>query len=217
MSQLQGTLLIATVRPNNSLDNFAVALTNEIKGGSHSYSTFSELDLIPTDRRQVGMIATVTNDTDDQLNSSFVLQSDLVTWRYLQERYIITTQLDNLVNNYKWSVLLSSTYRFKIDKVFTKTTAGSCNITFLVNNNSIAGLDILNVTDVLDTVSSTDPTNYINFEETLDVLINNISINLSSLHLQVELLRILPKPIVPTYVVCGLQDTYFNSFSTAVN
>ena len=48
MTQQNGTLLVATVRPNDSQDNFAVALVNELKGGLHSYSNFSDLDLTGT-------------------------------------------------------------------------------------------------------------------------------------------------------------------------
>ena len=213
MAQNFGTLLVATVRSNDSLDTFPIALSNELYGGLHSYSNFSDLDLIPLARRRSGMIVNVTNDIDDQLNSSFILQADLSTWKYLNEKYIISTQLDNLVNNYKWSVLLSSTYRFKVDKVYLKTTAGSCNVTFLVNDNAISDLDIINVTNTLINVTSTDPTNYVDFEETLDILVNGLSVDLSSLHIQIELLRVLPKPVVPTYAVCGLEEAYVNFYS----
>lgn len=211
MTQNNGTLVIATIRPNDSLDKFAVALSNEIKGGLHSYSTFADIENIPILRRQIGMIVNVTNDLDNQLNSSFVLNNDLTTWRYLNQRYILCTQLENLTNNYVWNTLPFSTYRFVIDKIYIKTSTGSAVCTFLIGNTAIGDLTTLNANSVISTFISSDPTNYISEGQNLKLLVNSVSLDLNSLVVQVELLRVLPKPILPSLSVCGLQNAFVNS------
>lgn len=211
MSQNSGTLLIATCRPNDSLDSYAVALSNEVKGGLHTYNSFSELSSITPDRRQKGMVVNVTNDLDNQLISSFVLNNDLTTWRYLNDRYIISAQLENLVNNYVWNILLHSTYRFVIDKVYLKTATGVATCTFLVDNTIIIDLAGLDANTAIQSFSSSDPSNYVNDTQNLRLILNSVSTDLTSLVIQVELLRVFPRPIVPSLSVCGLQNAFINT------
>lgn len=190
MAQNTGTLIISTVRPNDSLDNFPVAFSNEVKGGLHSYSTFADMDSIPALRRQKGMVVNVTNDVDNQLNASFILQPDLITWKYLIERYIISFQLENLTNNYVWGILLASSYRFIVDKVYLKSATGTCTTTFIVDSTFIQDLNALNINTTLQNFTSLDPSNYISEDQSFKLLVTNVSNDLTSLSVQVELLRV---------------------------
>ena len=65
--------LIDTITPKNG-QNFAIALSNEIKGGIHQKDTFDEMLAIPTERRQAGMICYVKAD------QFYKLEDDLITW-----------------------------------------------------------------------------------------------------------------------------------------
>jgi hypothetical protein len=65
--------LIDTITPKNG-QNFAIALSNEIKGGIHQKDSFDEMLTIPTERRQAGMICYVKAD------QFYKLEDDLVTW-----------------------------------------------------------------------------------------------------------------------------------------
>jgi hypothetical protein len=190
MAQNTGTLIISTIRPNDSLDNFPVALSNEVKGGLHSYSTFADMDSIPALRRQKGMVVNVTNDTDNQLNASFILQPDLTTWKYLNERYIISFQLENLTNNYIWDILLASSYRFIVDKVYLKSATGTCTATFIVDSILIQDLNALNISTTLQDFTSSDLSNYIAEDQSFKLLVTNVSNDLTSLSVQIELLRV---------------------------
>ena len=62
MARNIGILITAPVRPFDSEDIYATALSNEVRGGHHSYETVAERNAIPVLRRQIGMKATVTND-----------------------------------------------------------------------------------------------------------------------------------------------------------
>jgi hypothetical protein len=64
-----GTLLAATARTPSDQDKFPIALANECKGGLHNLNSISERDSIPAERREWGMIVTVS----DQLKT-FMLQ-----------------------------------------------------------------------------------------------------------------------------------------------
>lgn len=68
-----GTLISATIRPNNSLDPIASAFSNEVKGGHHSYATVSERDSIILQRRDWGMLVTIFNDITPSNNKTYQL------------------------------------------------------------------------------------------------------------------------------------------------
>ena len=76
MAQNIGTLISAEIRPNDSLDLIATALSNEIRGGLHSYANLTQRDNIITARRQWGMMVNVYNDSpyngNYQLTYNFV-------------------------------------------------------------------------------------------------------------------------------------------------
>lgn len=63
MSQNIGTLITATIRPYDTEDLMATALSNEIYGGLHSYSTLLERDSIMEERRNWGMFCNVYDDS----------------------------------------------------------------------------------------------------------------------------------------------------------
>lgn len=68
-----GTLISATIRPNDTLDPIASAFSNEIKGGHHSYATISERNSIILQRRDWGMLVTIFNDTITSNNKTYQL------------------------------------------------------------------------------------------------------------------------------------------------
>jgi hypothetical protein len=55
----KGTIIQSTIRPATSGDTFPVVFANEIKGGFQNYSTLTERDNIPQERRQPWMKVTV--------------------------------------------------------------------------------------------------------------------------------------------------------------
>ena len=68
-----GTLISATIRPNDTLDPIASAFSNEIKGGHHSYATISERNSIILQRREWGMLVTIFNDPTELNNKTYQL------------------------------------------------------------------------------------------------------------------------------------------------
>jgi hypothetical protein len=72
--QNSGTLISAPIRPNDSLDQYASAFANEIKGGSHGYETYVEMFDIIEARREWGMLVNVYNDSDPDLNGTYQLK-----------------------------------------------------------------------------------------------------------------------------------------------
>lgn len=63
MAQNIGTLISASIRPNDSLDLIASVYSNEALGGLHSYATLLDRDTIITARRQWGMMVNIYNDS----------------------------------------------------------------------------------------------------------------------------------------------------------
>jgi hypothetical protein len=59
MSKNVGTLVIATVRPYDSLDAYASSVANEIQGGHHQVADITARDAITTQRRVEGMLVYV--------------------------------------------------------------------------------------------------------------------------------------------------------------
>ncbi len=78
MSQNIGTLVAATVRPNDSNDIIATAFAGEIKGGHHSVATIALRNAIITQRKEVGMLCTVYNDPG--FNGTYQLSALPNTW-----------------------------------------------------------------------------------------------------------------------------------------
>ena len=95
MSQNIGTLVSAAIRPNDSLDQIASAYSNEIKGGSHTYETFDEMIVISLPRRQWGMLVTVYNDSDSDLNGTYQLKYDYTNTDILDNSNWVKTNIDN--------------------------------------------------------------------------------------------------------------------------
>lgn len=62
MAQNTGTLITASIRPNDSLDPIASAFSSEIKGGLHTTENISERDQIIEERRDWGMLCYVKNE-----------------------------------------------------------------------------------------------------------------------------------------------------------
>ena len=74
-----------------------------------------------------------TNDPKFAFNNTYVLQDDLITWAYLNERYTMNANLENLNSDYILKILLSSPYQFKVDKLYLETEIGSCLVNALIN------------------------------------------------------------------------------------
>lgn len=55
----KGTLITSPIRPFSSGDTFAVAYSNEIKGGFHTKYSLNEMYDIPVERREEGMLCTI--------------------------------------------------------------------------------------------------------------------------------------------------------------
>ena len=92
MAQNKGTLVIDTIRPNDTQDPIATAYASEIKGGHHSYGTLAERNSIINARREWGMLVSVTND--GAANGTYQLVYGLAD--------------NNLTNNNNWQQFKSS-------------------------------------------------------------------------------------------------------------
>jgi hypothetical protein len=62
MAQNVGTLVSASIRPNDSLDPIASAFASELKGGLHSATASTNRDATIFERREWGMLCYVIND-----------------------------------------------------------------------------------------------------------------------------------------------------------
>lgn len=92
--QNTGTLISATIRPNDTLDPIASAFSNEIKGGHHMYATITERNSIIIQRREWGMLVTIYNDLDINNNKTYQLNRGFSD--------------NNIMNNSNWVVFNSS-------------------------------------------------------------------------------------------------------------
>ena len=81
MAQNQGTLIIAQIRTNDSLDQYPIGNSNDLQGGTHNVTSIAERDATPSSRRLPGMICTV-EEAGEIL--TYQLQSDLLTWAELR-------------------------------------------------------------------------------------------------------------------------------------
>lgn len=215
MAQNNGTLIINTVRPNDSQDDYPVALSNEIKGGIHSYNSFEDLSRIPILRRTPGMLVSITDDLNQQYNSIFKLSNDLNSWEYLDSKFIVTAQLDDILGSYEIYVLLSSPYIYKVSRIVTKLKVGSCNLALIKNNEYIDGLESVPVDTNINIVENLlSENNFIEENNSLKILVYSPSSNFSSLSIQLELTRILPILQLPSVTVCGLKDAYQNLYGS---
>lgn len=59
MAKNKGTLVIDTIRPQDSNDTFPVADANELIGGVHSVASYARRNDIPEERRRLGLICYV--------------------------------------------------------------------------------------------------------------------------------------------------------------
>ena len=75
MAKNEGTLVIGTVRPYDSLDTYPSAVANEVKGGHHQVLLLTDRDSIPAARRVEGMFCFVKED-----GKVYKLGADLTTW-----------------------------------------------------------------------------------------------------------------------------------------
>ena len=72
MAQNIGTLISASIRPNDSLDPIASAYASDIKGGLHTVTDSSDRNSIIFERREWGMMSYVVNDNKTyQLSFSY--------------------------------------------------------------------------------------------------------------------------------------------------
>lgn len=63
MENNKGHIIQSTIRPATSADTFPVIYSNEVLGGTHSYSTIYDRNNIPFERRKEGMFVNVTGST----------------------------------------------------------------------------------------------------------------------------------------------------------
>jgi hypothetical protein len=98
MARNIGTLITSPIRPNDSLDNIATALSNEIKGGIHSVNTYGERDLIIVERREWGMLCYIDFDKKTyQLKKGYV-DSDILN----NNNWVEFGTINNLDTDSEW-------------------------------------------------------------------------------------------------------------------
>ena len=215
MAQLNGTLVISAIRPNDSLDSYPTVYSNEGKGGMHTYPKYTDLLLIPLLRRQAGMLANITdNIADPNYNGIYVLANDLITWTLLSSSTseIICGQVDNVFGSYKIVVLLLSPRIYRIDRIVLATSVGGCNITCNINSSSVSDYVNMSASGNAVVYRSNAPDNYVDIDNSISLIINNLSIDIGYINFQVELQRIPPRVVYPSFSVCGTQNLYQNNY-----
>jgi hypothetical protein len=100
--QNSGTLISSAIRPNDSLDQIASAFANEIKGGSHGYETYDDMNNIIVARREWGMLVTVYNDSDSDLNGTYQLRYEYSSDDILDNSNWFKTSISNINSNKEW-------------------------------------------------------------------------------------------------------------------
>lgn len=115
----KGYLINAPIRPISPDDTYPVALANELKGGCHSAITREQMESIPLERRQEGMLCTVgssvfqlldnewvpltiasdTNEVIDDFNSPYSSKGYLHTQMHPSKTWIIPHDLNKLFPN----------------------------------------------------------------------------------------------------------------------
>lgn len=108
-----GTRVASTLRPFNQNDTYAVAYSNELKGGLHTASDVDSMLHIPYSRRELGMMTIIGEDQYILINNPV---SDITTeqdWKKVEfdtttitvsvngEIYTLKEILDKLYNNSK--------------------------------------------------------------------------------------------------------------------
>lgn len=209
-----GTLVISAIRPNNSADLYPTALSNEIKGGFHTYSSYSSLATIPALRRQPGMLVNIYDDIETGYNGLYTLDKDLTTWLLLSgtSKEVISCQIDNIDGYYKVVALLTSPYIYKISKISYATSIGTCNLSVYIGLNNVLDYSNIPVIAIINSSVTNSPDNYINIGDSISVVINNTSSDLGYVNFQIELTKITPKVAYPNISVCGNQYLYQNNF-----
>lgn len=120
MSNNNGTLIIAPIRPFSSNDEFASAFSNELKGGHHQVDS---LDDITNDRLQEGMLATVVGISGD----STTYQYNGSTWNLY-----LPNDSNQLIGSHHQVTDLSS---INIDKVREGMLATVVGVSGISGNN----------------------------------------------------------------------------------
>jgi hypothetical protein len=91
-----GTLVAAPITTPASEDTFPTHFANQGKGGMHHAATIAERNAIPVDRRQDGMLCSVSGD------GIYMLGSDLTTWSRLDSLISTGVSGDTWVVDYNY-------------------------------------------------------------------------------------------------------------------
>jgi hypothetical protein len=62
MANNNGTLVIDTIRPFSTSDNYPIVYSSEVKGGYQTRTNLTERDTIPAERREIGMLVYVISE-----------------------------------------------------------------------------------------------------------------------------------------------------------
>lgn len=81
MTKILGTNLAAPIVPFDSSDTYPTHDSIYGKGGKVEVPTLQARDAILLERRRAGMIATITDDPEEENNGPWELLTDLTTWR----------------------------------------------------------------------------------------------------------------------------------------
>lgn len=192
MTQNIGTLVISAIRPNDTTDQYATGLGNEIKGGLHSYETYGEMLNIPVSRRTAGMLVSVYNNSNSKTNGVFILSNDLTTWTYFASLQILSATIDNVTTGYVYTFILFAPYVYKVKQLSLQTTTGTAIVSLRINGTaSIASFDSLSVTTSRQTFTSSLVSNYINVGDYVDIIVSSQTTN-PTLYIELDIEREIP-------------------------
>jgi hypothetical protein len=142
-----GTLVIAPIRPQSTLDSFPSTLANEALGGHHSVATISDRNSIPLARRQEGMNCFVgSNKVTYQLIGG-IEDSNWVSVTTLSRIDSLSGHI-NFVEERDYILDLSASNAYTVQSISAKINEGALAMALKVNATSTSLLNIPNTTTV---------------------------------------------------------------------
>lgn len=99
MTQNEGTLIIAPIRPSSSEDIFASVFANEAKGGFHTAVSLSNRDSISISRREIGMLCYVIQENKFYQLLNGTSNSNWIEAKFPTDLLAAVTSVNTLTGN----------------------------------------------------------------------------------------------------------------------
>lgn len=176
----QGTLVIASIRPNDSQDTYPTAHANELLGGLHALNTLTERNSISISRRQAGMLCNVL-----ETNMLYQLGSDLTTWTAISIPYTESqTGRIDAIDDVPHHLISKARQKRTILKAYLYLQTGTCNVKLRINSVTLPGASAIAVSTTPIEVTFTSD-NDVNVGDVVALDISS-AVSAASLYFQVD-------------------------------